>query len=193
MSHVASALCDEWKALCREIFSPPAPIRVPGLLAKLTPEWVFNPNPEHSPDQAWPDQIIGITLNGPRVSPLDYAGFGHATQILADLNQALRAILELRDGMARMEGERQARLRSTRAATEANRTKPEDRRDAILLLCRENGWRLDARGNAGRIKRNLERDRRFRNKDNTPAYLVSRRTVANDLIYLATTSSLPTE
>jgi hypothetical protein len=193
MSHVASALGDEWKELSREIFSPPPPIRAPGPLAKLTPEWVFNPNPEQFPNHAWAEQIIGITLNSPRVSPLDHAGFGHAVQILADLNQALRAILELREGMARMEGERQARLRSTRAATEAKRTKTEDRREAVLLLCRESGWRLDARGIAGRIKRKLEKDRRFQDEDNTPVYLVSRRTVADDLIYLATTSSLPTE
>jgi hypothetical protein len=140
---------------------------------------MFNPNPEQFPDYARPERIIGMTLDGPHIPP---------PQLDPSLVEGLSAIVELREGMARAEGHRQARLQGTRAATEVRQAQTEGRRKAILLLCNENGWRFDARGNPGRIKRRLEKDPRFRGADNMPLHMVSRRTVADDLIYLATTS-----
>jgi hypothetical protein len=138
---LAARLGDEWKALCREVFSPPPPVRVPGPLAEQTPESVLKPITERSHDHAWPERIIGMTLNGPRV-PLPALDAGFV--------QALHAIVGLREGMARWEGERQARLQSTRDATSAKQKIAADRvdtrRNKIRDICSEKGWSRSTRG-----------------------------------------------
>jgi hypothetical protein len=170
------------RALWRDISSPapepvPVPVPVLGALAKPTPEWVFKQR--QSSDDPQFEPTIGVTLNGPRV-PL--------AQPDVSFGDAVRAMIECREIVARVEGERQARLQGTRAAIDARQAQVEERRKAIRSLCEENGWRFNARGNARRIKRKLEKDPRFRGGDNMPLHMVSRRTVADDLIYLATTS-----
>jgi hypothetical protein len=162
----------------------PEPLRTPGALAQPTPEWVFDTITGRSPDDALFERINGLTLNGPHIPPRE-PDRSH--------DEFLRAIVELREVMARLEGERQARLQSTRAAIKAREANAEDRRRAVQLLCKENGWRPDARGIAGRTKGRLGKDPRFRDGDNKPRFGVSRRTIAEDLINLAPTSLSPTE
>jgi hypothetical protein len=172
------------RRICSSALPNPEPPRTPGPLAQPSPEWVFKTIAEQSTHGGLFDWTNGLTLNGLRIPPPE-PDQSHGV--------ALRAIVELREGMARVEGQQQARLSSTRAAIEARRMQTENRRKAVLLLCSENGWRLDAREIAEKIRRRLMKDARFRDKDDNPLYAVSRRTVADDLIYLATTSLSPTE
>jgi hypothetical protein len=170
--------------ICSPALPNPEPPRTPGPLAQPTPEWVFKTSAEQSTDGGLFDWTNGLTLNGPRIPPPE-PDQSHG--------EAVRAIVELREGMARMEGRRQARVSGTRAAIEARQTQAEERRKAVLLLCNENGWRPDAREIAHKIELRLWRDDRFRDKDDKRLYAVSRRTVANDLTILARTSFSPTE
>ena len=129
-------LDDELRALRREIFSPapsiPEPVPVPGPLAEPTPEWVFKRD-------AWLERTSGIALNGYRHS---------LARPKVSFGNTIRALIELRDGMVRREGERHPRLQQTKAAIEARQAQAEDRRKAILLICTENSWLTDARGTA---------------------------------------------
>jgi hypothetical protein len=74
----------------------------------------------------------------------------------------------------------------TRKAAIASRTKATagvaDRRAEIADLCKENHWSFDAYALAARLEKRLAKDPRFRGKGNKP---VSRRTIASDLIFLA--------
>jgi hypothetical protein len=168
----AVRLGDEWRALCREVFSPPPPIRVSGALAEPAPEWVFEPIAEQSPDDAWLERISGMTLNGPRVPPPEpAAGFG----------EALRIVVELREDIARREGKRQARLQSTREAIAGRQTLAEDRRAAIKTILAKKGWNPDEPGIADALAAEIENDPLFKDKDGEPQFPVSRRTIARDL------------
>jgi hypothetical protein len=176
----------ELRALRCEIFSPapsmPEPVPAPGSLAEPTPEWVFKRTARQSAEDACLERTSGITLNGSRHLP---------AQPKASFGKTIRAIIELRDEIVRREGERQARLQRTQAAIEARQAQAEDRRKAVLLICTENSWLPDARGTARLVKQKLMKDLRFQDKNKKPLYTVSRRTIADDLNHLATTSLLP--
>jgi hypothetical protein len=81
----------------------------------------------------------------------------------------------------------------TRDAIAGRQAKIEARRTAILGLCKENGWPLDMCALAGRLTKRLEKDHRFRDKDGKLRFPVSRRSITDDLTFLATTSSSPSE
>jgi hypothetical protein len=78
-------------------------------------------------------------------------------------------------------------------AIAGRQAKIEARRAAILGLCKENGWPLNTYALAGRLMKRLAKDHRFRDKDGKLRFPVSRRSIADDLIFLATTSSPPNE
>jgi hypothetical protein len=185
LENVAVQLDNRWEAIRRDAASPkPEPAPTPGALARPTPEWAFKPIKEQSSDEELLEGIVGLTLNGPRVP---------APEPERALGEALHAIVELREGIARCEGERQARLQSTRDAIAGRQAKIEARRTAILGLCKENGWRLDMYALAGRLTKRLVKDRRFRDKDGKLRFPVSRRSITDDLTFLATTSLSPSE
>jgi hypothetical protein len=81
----------------------------------------------------------------------------------------------------------------TQDATAARQAKTEARREAVLMLCQENGWRLDMYGLAARLRTRLAKDRHFRDEKGKLRFPVSRRSISDDLIFLATTSSSPNE
>jgi hypothetical protein len=155
MSEHAAALAvrlgDEWRALCSEIFAPSPPIREPGPLAEPAPEWVFKPITEQSHDHARLERIIGMTLSGPRV-PLPVLD--------ASLGQALRSVFEFTEDVARMEGERRARLNIASNATSARRKIAADRVDTrrkiIRDICSENRWSRSTRGLLKLVLRGLD-------------------------------------
>ena len=81
----------------------------------------------------------------------------------------------------------------TQDAIAARQAKTDARRAAILGLCKENGWRPDMYALAGRLTKRLVKDRRFRDKDGKLRFPVSRRSITDDLTFLATTSLSPSE
>jgi hypothetical protein len=83
----------------------------------------------------------------------------------------------------------------THGATDARRQKNESdiaaRHAAIRTICAEKGWSLDERGIAEALATVIGSDPRYKDKEGRPLFPVSRRTIADDLTSLATTSSSP--
>jgi hypothetical protein len=104
----------------------------------------------------------------------------------------------LRVGLTRDEAEnfiKETHTELTQRATAARQQKNDAdiiaRHAAIRTICAEKGWSLDERGIADAVATEIKADPRYKDKDGRPLFPISRRTIADDLTSLATTSSPP--
>jgi hypothetical protein len=104
----------------------------------------------------------------------------------------------LRAGLNQIEAEnfiKEAKAEFVQRATEARRQKDGlgriARHAAIRTVCAEKGWSLDERGIAEALASVIESDPRYKDENGKPLFSASRRTIADDLISLAVTSSSP--
>jgi hypothetical protein len=128
------------------------------------------------------------------------AAFGELKQADSQLRElafdlAIRALFTgLRVGLTQDEAEnfiKETYTELTQRATAARQQDVAARHAAIRTTCAEKGWSLDERGIADALATEIKADPRYKDKDGRPLFPISRRTIADDLTSLATTSSSP--
>jgi hypothetical protein len=153
---------------------------------------------------ARPDLNAGRKTNAQEDAAVFMAAFDELKQADSQSREltfelAIRALFTgLRVGLNPEEVEnfiKETHTELTQRATVARRQKNDvgitARHAAIRAICAEKGWRLDERGIAEALAAVIKSDPRYKDENGKPLFSASRRTIADDLTSLATTSSSP--